>query len=119
MQKRFLALAMSVFTVSSLTACVPSLGDFFPDLPSSSFIARGTFEERPIPFVGSCPVWVDSTNVVYHLFQGFDVPNADFDRVTTPGVSSRLRLRGRDDLQVGCEMDGIIVEVEAIVEIIN
>lgn len=122
MFQRRLTLAMLVLLLSTLTGCFPSLGDLLPDLglPSpTSFITRGTFEERNIPFAGTCPVWVDSTNVVYHLFQGFDVANADFDRVTTPGVRSRLRLRGRTDLQVGCEMDGIIVEVEEVLEIIN
>jgi len=84
----------------------------------SPFIVKGTAELRT-PFGGTpCPVWVDSTGVVYHLFQTDAVTNTDFDRITTTGVTSRLRLAVRDDLKVGCDM-GPTVEVKEVLEIIQ
>jgi hypothetical protein len=43
------------------------------------------------------------------------VSNEDFDRITTLGVTSRVEIATRDDLQVACPA-GIIVEVRRILE---
>ncbi len=79
------------------------------------YIVKGTFEERPNFGGGVCPVFVDDTGIVYHLFQGEGVSNEDFDAVTTPGVESRLRITRRDDLPVGC-LQGITVIVDSVLE---
>ena len=81
------------------------------------YIVKGTFEERPLFGGGVCPVFIDQTGVVYHLFQGEAIANADFDAVTTPGAVSRLQIIRRDNLPVGCEQ-GITVVVEEVLEVI-
>lgn len=84
----------------------------------TSFITKGTFElQTPFGAASACPVWVDTSGAVYQLFQGEDVSNAEFDQVTTPGVTSRLQLKTRDDLIVGCKV-GTTVQVEAVREIV-
>ncbi len=102
--------------VIGVSACNIGLPDLFPI--SAPFIVKGTFEERAAFLQAPCPVWVDTTGVVYHLFQNEVISNEDFDRVTTPGVTSRLRLEIRRDLTVGCPM-GKTVEVIQVLEIIQ
>ncbi|UCD30046.1 MAG: hypothetical protein JSV03_06105 [Planctomycetota bacterium] len=67
---------------------------------------------------GPCLVWIDENNITYHLFQGQTVDNETFDRITTPGVTSRLLLSKRTDLEVTCLM-GTIVEVQDVLEIVE
>lgn len=93
----------------------PILQPFSGDTTSSAFIARGTFEARSQLLGGTCLVWVEQSGVVYHLFQGQDVSNADFDRITTPGTTSRLQIFIRGDIPVGCEQ-GNAVEVQQVLE---
>jgi hypothetical protein len=81
----------------------------------SSFVVKGTAENAPSPF-GICNIWRGANGVTYHLFQGTRVDNADFDRVITPGVTSRLEIATRSDLIVDCQQ-GTIVEVRQILEI--
>lgn len=104
-----------MFAVASIAGCSVQLPSLFPF--GDAFIAKGTFELRTAPGGGECPAWVDTNRTVYQLFQGADVSNADFDNITTPGVTSRLRLVKRDDLTVGCSV-GIIVEVQEVLEIV-
>ena len=59
---------------------------------------------------GPCLVWLGDNGETFHLFQDPRIANDDFDRVTTPGVASRLELSVRTDLFVACEV-GTIVEV--------
>jgi hypothetical protein len=102
----FLALA----AVGACTLQVPSI---FPS--GTPFIVKGTSETRDVFACGPSAVWVDTSGVAYHLFQGDRISNEDFDRITTPGVTSRLEIATRDDLQVACPV-GIIVEVRSILE---
>jgi hypothetical protein len=86
----------------------------------TEFVDQGTFELRPVSVFSSdtCPVWVDDSGVVYHLFQAPDLSNADFDSITQPGVRSRLLLSEREDLPVGC-LDGPAVQVQQVLQIIT
>lgn len=97
--------------MSACTIELPNPLDF-----GTPYIVQGTFEERPLFSGGVCPVFVDKTGVVYHLFQGEGVSNADFDAVTTPGAASRLQIIRRDELPVGCEQ-GVTVQVENVLEV--
>lgn len=83
----------------------------------TSFITKGTAETRSVFAVGPCPAWVDTSGAVYQLFQGTAVSNADFDQITTPGVTSRLELTLRDDLIVGCHV-GTTAIVDEVLEIL-
>jgi hypothetical protein len=85
---------------------------------AGDFVDQGAFELRPLSLFSSetCPVWVDDSGVVYHLFQAPDLSNADFDRITQPGVRSRLLLTERQDLAVGC-LGGPVVQVQQVLEV--
>jgi hypothetical protein len=67
---------------------------------------------------GPCLVWIAENGVTYHLFQSSTVENETFDRIATPGVTSRLLLAKRSDLEVNCLM-GTIVEVQDVLEIVE
>ena len=67
---------------------------------------------------GPCLLWIGENGVTYHLFQGLTVENETFDRITTPGVTSRLLLAHRTDLEVSCQI-GTIVEVQDVLEIVE
>ena len=67
---------------------------------------------------GPCLVWVADNGFVYHLFQDPSLENETFDRITTPGVRSRLELAARNDLDVACQI-GTIVEVQDVLEIVD
>ncbi|HVP10415.1 MAG TPA: hypothetical protein VMV94_04410 [Phycisphaerae bacterium] len=96
----------------SLAGC----GTPFTDLLTrgSAFITQGTAQTRDAFAFGPCLAWVDTTGAVYQLFQGENVSNADFDRVTTPGVTSRLKLTVRTDLIVGCRVGTTAVVDEVL-----
>jgi hypothetical protein len=83
----------------------------------TSFVMRGTAENVPSSG-GACNIWRGQNGVVYHLFQGVRVDNADFDRMTTPGVTSRIEVATRTDLVVDC-LQGTIVEVRQVLEIVE
>jgi hypothetical protein len=61
-------------------------------------------------------VWIGTNGETYHLFQGGRMENAEYDRITTAGVTSRLELVTRSDLTVSCQV-GQIVEVQRVLEI--
>ena len=65
-----------------------------------------------------CLVWVADNGFTYHLFQHPALENETFDRITTPGVRSRLELATRSDLEVSC-LIGTIVEVQDVLEIVD
>jgi hypothetical protein len=67
---------------------------------------------------GICRVWYADNGASYHLFQGARVTNDEFDRVTTPGVRSRLEIAPRNDLYLKCAR-GQLVEVQLVLEIVN
>ena len=87
-------------------------GGLFPR--GEPFIISGTaaVEDRD----GPCRAWLGENGVTYHLFQGARVANDEFDRVRTEGVTSRLEIAIRTDLQLDCQY-GTIVEVQRVLEI--
>ena len=80
------------------------------------FILKGT--TTLLDDEGPCLVWVGDNGMVYHLFQGTQVTNETFDRVTTVGTESRLQLSTRSDLAVSCQV-GTIVEVVDVLQIMD
>ena len=52
------------------------------------------------------------------MFQSPALDNESFDRITTPGVTSRLEIATRDDLEVAC-LIGTVVEVQDVLEIVE
>ncbi|MBU0718763.1 MAG: hypothetical protein KJ749_10980 [Planctomycetes bacterium] len=81
-----------------------------------SFVVSGT--AAVVDSEGPCLVWMGENGRTYHLFQSPGLDNESFDRVTTPGVTSRLEIATRDDLEVAC-MIGTVVEVQDVLEIVE
>jgi len=100
--------------ISACTIQVP-VGDSLLSV-GTPFVLSGTAEVADNG--GPCLVWRGDNGITYHLFQDRAVDNEIFDRVTTPGVRSRLELSRRTDLEVACEI-GTIVEVIDVLEIVN
>ncbi|NOX57377.1 MAG: hypothetical protein GXP29_00775 [Planctomycetes bacterium] len=86
----------------------------FPE--GSAFVLSGTTDIIDTDD-GQCNVWIGENGVAYHLFQSPRIDNGDFDRITTPGVTSRLEVATRNDLVVSCQV-GTIVTVEDVLEIV-
>ena len=82
----------------------------------TSFVVSGT--AALIDEDGPCLVWMGENGVTYHLFQDPRVSNEDFDAVTAPGITSRLKLAVRTDLYVDC-LVGTVVEVQDVLEIVE
>ncbi|MCK4342078.1 MAG: hypothetical protein KAY37_10190 [Phycisphaerae bacterium] len=80
------------------------------------FVLSGT--AAVIDHNGPCLVWIGENGITYHLFQSTGLDIEDFDRVTTPGVTARLELATRQDLEVACQC-GTIVEVESVLEVME
>ena len=80
------------------------------------FVMRGT--AATIDSSGPCRVWIGDNGITYHLFQSVRLASDEFDRVATPGVTSRLQLATRNDLKVDCQV-GDIVEVERVLDVEN
>lgn len=110
-----LAVACLVVAVSSCTIDIPNP---LATAVGTPFIVKGTSTMRDVFGHGQCSVWVADTGILYHLFQGDTVSNADFDAVTVAGVTSRLRVAIRSDLEVACQQ-GQTVIVEDVLQIIN
>lgn len=92
-----------------------SFGPLFPI--GQPFVIKGVAEE--IDTDSSLRlIWRGDNGITYHLFQSSLVPNGDFDKATTPGVTSRLLVVTRDDLAVDPKV-GTIVEVRRILEIVE
>ena len=101
-----------------LSGCVditiPEFDTLFPT--ESTFVARGT--ASVVEDEGLCILWAGENGLSYHLFQHPRLDNELFDRVTTPGTTSRLLLTSRPDLNFGCQL-GEIVEVKDVFEILD
>jgi hypothetical protein len=109
---------LSVLAAAAVVGCIqiriPGEETLF--VTGTPFVLSGTASVENQ--VGPCLIWTGENGITYHLFQGVDLPSADFDRVTTPGTTSRLELSTRADLEVSCE-GGTIVEVERVLEIVE
>lgn len=92
------------------------LPEQFTFLPTGTpFVVKGTatmLEGRG----GPCLAWVGDNGVTYHLFQGQRLENDVFDLIVSPGVTSRLELSTRNDIELDCAV-GTIVQVESVLEI--
>lgn len=97
-----------------LAGCLSNQNVLF--VKGEPFIISGT--AATVNRTGPCLVWYGENGFTYQLFQGARVANEDFDRVTTPGVTSRLEISTRSDLQVACQV-GTIVEVQRVLEIVD
>ncbi len=82
----------------------------------SAFVISGTADTATVDDQ-PCNIWLGENGVLYHLFQTPQVDNGDFDRITTPGVTSRLEIATRSDLVVDCKI-GTIVDVQDVLEIV-
>lgn len=106
--------AVLIGTTSCITVDLPEQISLLP--VETSFVLKGTsaIVEGEVP----CLVWYGENGLVYHLFQSPRVDNATYDRVVTPGVTSRLELAKRNDLQVVCAQ-GAVLEVQNVLEIVE
>lgn len=114
---RLLCSLMLLFALSCVAGCfsISLLGDdnaLF--VTGESFVLSGTatIQNNNGPQV----VWIGENGLTYHLFQAIQLDNDSFDRITTPGTSSRLQLATRTDLEVVGQV-GTVVEVERVLEI--
>jgi len=79
------------------------------------FVVRGTMT------VGgneTCLRWQADNGVTYSLYQDALLDNTVFDRITTPGVTSRLVVATRSDLPAPCTVDRV-VQVQEALEIVE
>ena len=112
-RKRLLCVLLGILLYAGcIDLTIPGQNTLF--VKGESFVLSGT--AAVIDNDGPCLVWLGTNGITYHLFQGIDLDNEDFDRVTTPGVTSRLELATREDLEVSCQI-GTIVEVQGVLEI--
>lgn len=114
----FHRLGLRILAVSMLAGCtiqIPSAESLFPI--GTPFVLSGT-STISSTLSGSCPVWIGDNGITYYLFQDAKLDNTLFDRVTTPGVTSRLKLVVRTDLEASCH-NGPFVEVLDVLEIVE
>lgn len=76
------------------------------------FVVRGTMT------VGggneACLRWQAENGMSYYLYQDALLDNTVFDRITTPGVTSRLVVATRSDLPAPCAVDRIVQVTQAL-----
>ena len=82
----------------------------------NSFVVRGTADI--VDNKGPCPVWFGENGVTYHLFQSPHLDNEVFDRISAAGISSRLVLVVREDLEFACAF-GRTAEVVDVLEVVE
>lgn len=116
MKKTLLALLTSLCGLAGATACI-NLPDTTALLPvGTPFVVRGTMtlqdDRRP------CPVWLAENGTQYYLYQDALLDNSTYDRVVTPGATSRLVLATRSDLAVPCD-GAVAAEVQNVLEIVE
>jgi hypothetical protein len=101
-------------SVTALSSCVqfPDAGSLLP--VGTPFVVKGT--ATVLSAEGPCPAWIGTNGVTYHLFQNPLLENEVFDQVVQPGVTSRLVLATRSDLELACQV-GTLVEVREVLEI--
>lgn len=111
-------LVLGMIPLVFLYACSFSLLPDGSDILTSTnpFVMKGT--AAIIDNGGPCLVWQGENGITYHLLQEVNVDNDAFDQATTPGVTSRLQLRPRNDVPITCQI-GTIVEVIRVLEIIT
>lgn len=104
--------AVFIGATSCITVNLPEQISLLP--VETSFVLKGTsaIVEEEVP----CLVWFGENGLIYHLFQSPRVDSATYDRVVTPGVTSRLEVARRNDLQMECAQ-GFILEVQNVLEI--
>lgn len=105
------ALAMPACTFSLPT--LPNLiGSTEPFLLKGTYMRIDRFGQAP------CFAWEGENGIFYHLFQDVNLDDDLFDMATTVGVSSRLLIQPRGDLQTACNL-GPTVEVLEVRDIIG
>lgn len=102
-----LVVSVGCFTINAPDTLIPTGGPF---------VLSGTTEVIDVD--GPCLVWRGDNGVIYHLFQQVNLEIDLFDQITTPGVTSRLELAERTDLDVSCRV-GPTVEVRDALEVIE
>jgi hypothetical protein len=111
-------LIASIALLASLAAC----RDLIINAPDSlipvgtPFVLSGTAEV--IDDDGPCLVWLGENGIVYHLFQKPTLESDLFDKITSPGVTSRLEVQERTDIDVACQQ-GPVLEVQDVLEVIE
>lgn len=111
-------LGLQVLALGFVAGCsiqIPSAQSLFPI--GTPFVLKGT-STLSQSLSGPCPVWIGDNGIAYYLFQDTRLDNELFDRVTTPGVTSRLKLVVRTDLEATCH-NGPFVEVLDVLEIVE
>ena len=112
-------IALGVLTGSCVNVAPPEVNvpvDLTLFGEGNSFVVRGT--ATIVDNDGPCPAWVAENGVTYHLFQSPRLENETFDRVTEPGVVSRLVLVVRGDLELVCAF-GKTAEVIDVLEVVE
>jgi len=118
MGHRLKTLVLGITLLAAVSGCSIDF-DVLPDAfvtAGSPFVVRGT--ATVVDNEGPCLAWIGENGVTYHLFQDPRVDNETFDRVTTPGVTSRLQIAVRTDLMLACRI-GTIVEVRNVLEVVE
>lgn len=118
MGHRFKTLVLGLALLAAMAGCSVNL-DLLPDTLVSTgtpFVVRGT--AAVVDIEGACLIWIGENGVTYHLFQDPRVDNETFDRIITPGVTSRLQIAIRTDLVTICQI-GTIAEVRNVLEIVE
>ena len=114
----FYRLGMQLLAIGLLAGCtiqIPSAESLFS--VGTPFVLSGTATISNTPSE-PCAVWIGDNGITYYLFQDAKLANELFDRITTPGVTSRLKLVTRTDLEASCH-DGPFVEVLDVLEIVE
>ncbi|RJP42515.1 MAG: hypothetical protein C4547_00280 [Phycisphaerales bacterium] len=109
-----LCIALCMAAVGAAAGCISLPDNVLP--VGTPFVLSGT--TAVLNRGGPCPVWEGENGVTYHLFQGIQLDNESFDRITRPGVTSRLVIATRSDLVLECRV-GTIVEVRDVLEIVE
>ena len=116
--KLWISLVVGAAILAGASSCTFNLDlgttSLFPT--GTSFVLKGTADMAESD--ATCPVWRGDNGVVYYLFQTTRITNEEFDRIATPGVTSRLELATRTDLASPCAV-GAIVEVKDVLETIE
>lgn len=111
---RELGLTLLAALLLPATSCIeiPAIEDIF--VRGEPFVITGV--SVLVEHNGPCAAWLGDNGITYHLFQGVNVVNSEFDRVMATGIRSRLVLATRSDLEIACQV-GRLVEVQAVFEI--
>ncbi|NLX12282.1 MAG: hypothetical protein GXY44_01330 [Phycisphaerales bacterium] len=110
----FRLLGWNVVMIIGIAGCtiqIPSADSLFS--VGTPFVLSGT-----TTLSGGCLVWIGDNGITYYLYQDAKMENELFDRVVTPGVTSRLKLVTRTDLTAACH-NGPFVEVLDVLEIVE